>query len=151
MVIEIGGVHARRRSNRAGLRSRLTFRSLLQQFPPNRGLLVCDDSPQHRSQVPRGRPAPPWTSWPQAPESPTLRPTPAMACGMTPVPVITGVSEASNRRGHPIPVVGGLASQPLIISRVAQGTNERARPSFQREGRPSSFLDRRHPVNDGNG
>ena len=23
---------------------RLTFRSLLQQFPPNRGLLVCDDT-----------------------------------------------------------------------------------------------------------
>ena len=28
------------------------------------------------------------------------------------------MSEASNRRGHPIPVVGGLASQPLITSRV---------------------------------
>ncbi len=40
----IGGVNDRRRSNRAGFRSRLTFRSLLQQFPPIRGLLVCDDT-----------------------------------------------------------------------------------------------------------
>ena len=35
-----------------------------------------------------------------------------------PCSAITGVSEASNRRGHPIPVVGGLASQPLVTSRV---------------------------------
>ena len=42
--IEIGGVNDRRWSNRAGFRSRLTFRSLLQQFPPNRGQLVCDDT-----------------------------------------------------------------------------------------------------------
>merc|ERR1711934_905271 len=34
----------RRRSNPAGFRSRLTFRSLLQQSPPIRGLLVCDDT-----------------------------------------------------------------------------------------------------------
>ena len=41
---EIGGVNDRRRSNPAVFRSRLTFRSLLQQFPPIRGLLVCDDT-----------------------------------------------------------------------------------------------------------
>ena len=41
-----------------------------------------------------------------------------MACGMAPVSVMTGVSEASNRRGHSIPVVGGLASQPLISTFV---------------------------------
>ena len=48
------------------------------------------------------------------------------------------VSEARNKRGQPIPVVGGRVSQPLIQSKVEQCTNERARPSFQREGRPSS-------------
>ena len=32
VCIEIGGVHARRRSNRADVRSKLTFRPLLQQF-----------------------------------------------------------------------------------------------------------------------
>ena len=75
---EIGGVNDRRRSNRAGFRSCLTFRSLLQQFPPIRGLLVCDDTDV--SQISRFLSAPfvgapqetshtPWTSWPQAPES----------------------------------------------------------------------------------
>ena len=34
-----------------------------------------------------------------------------------PCSAITGVSEASNRRGHPIPVVDGLASHPPIASR----------------------------------
>merc|ERR1711939_836976 len=31
-----------------------------------------------------------WTSWPQGPESPTLRPTPATAYGMAPVPSSQG-------------------------------------------------------------
>ena len=75
---EIGGVNERRRSNRAVFRSRLTFRSLLQSFPPICGLLVCDDTAVR--QISRLFYTPfvgaqqetshtPWTSWPQEPES----------------------------------------------------------------------------------
>ena len=46
---------------------------------------------------------------------------------------MTGVSEASNRRGHPIPVLGGLASQ-LLISTFALLT--RCSPTWVKERGP---------------
>ena len=41
---EIGGANDGRHSTGAKLRSSLTFWPLLQQFPPNRWLFVCDDT-----------------------------------------------------------------------------------------------------------
>ena len=58
----------------------------------------------------------PWTQWPQVPPRQTLRPSPEMALRLDLCPSGESkgqlVSEARNKRGHPIPVVSGLASQP---------------------------------------
>ena len=134
---EIGGVNDRRRSNPAGFRSRLTFRSLLQQFPPIRGLLVCDDTAVRQNSrlssapfvgAPQETSHTPWTSWPQEPESPTLRLSPVMASGMAPVPSWQRRRKRATTRVHSHAPTGGLSSQPLITSRVKPCTNERDRP-----------------------
>ena len=52
--------------------------------------------------------------WPQELERPDTSPDASNGIRHGPCSVITGVSEASHMRGHPIPVVGGLASHPLI-------------------------------------
>ncbi len=52
--------------------------------------------------------------WPQTLEEPDTSPLASNGMRQGPCLGKAGVSEASNRRGHPIPVVGGLASQLLI-------------------------------------
>ena len=129
---EIGGVNDRRRSNRAGFRSRLTFRSLLQQFPPIRGLLVCDDTVVR--QISRFSSAPfvgapqetshtPWTSWPQEPESRhfALRQTWQVAWPPKAGQISGGVGSEQYREVTPIPALMGwpLSQQnPVFPSRV---------------------------------
>ena len=56
--------------------------------------------------------------WPQELERPDTSPDASNGIRHGPCSATSGVSEASHKRGHPIPVVGGLASQPLITSRV---------------------------------
>ena len=129
---EIGGVNDRRRSNRAGFRSRLTFRSLLQQFLPIRGLLVCDDTVVR--QISRFSSAPfvgapqetshtPWTSWPQEPESRhfALRQTWQVAWPPKAGQISGGVGSEQYREVTPIPaLMGWPLSQrnPVYPSRV---------------------------------
>ena len=129
---EIGGVNDRRRSNPAGFRSRLTFRSLLQQFPPIRGLLVCDDTAV--SQISRLSSAPfvgapqetshtPWTSWPQEPESRhfALRQKWQVAWPPKAGQISGGVGSEQYREVTPIPALMGwpLSQQnPLTPSRI---------------------------------
>ena len=55
------------------------------------------------------------------------------------------VSEARNKRGHLIPVVGGLASQHPTTSRVQPCTNERTRPSLP-AGRAAFHFESRSTV-----
>ena len=74
MDIEIGGVHDRRRSNPAAVRSSLTLYPLLQQFPPIReavplvgtqGSAIPIDTPPHRHRCPGDTQPHTWTQWPQ--------------------------------------------------------------------------------------
>ena len=83
--------------------------------------------------------------WPQELEKPDTSALRQLWHTAWPLSLITGVSEASNTGGHPIHVVDGLTSSLLTESKVARCTNERVRPSFHREGRPS-FLRRKRKL-----
>ncbi len=78
--------------------------------------------------------------WPQELERPDTSPDARNGIRHGPCSVITGVSEASNRRGHPIPVVGGLASQPLITSRVKDAQASELGRLFHMGGAAFLFL-----------
>ena len=52
--------------------------------------------------------------WPQVLEKPDTSHHARNGMRHGPFTCVIGVSEANNRRGHPIPVVGGLASHPQI-------------------------------------
>ena len=68
--------------------------------------------------------------WPQELERPDTSPDASNGIRHGPCSATSGVSEASHKRGHPIPVIGGLVSQPLTTSRVYACKSERARPSL---------------------
>ena len=77
--------------------------------------------------------------WPQELERPDTSPYVSNGIRHGPCSVITGVSEANNRRGHPIPVVGGLVSQPLITSRVKDAQASELGRLFHLGGAASLF------------
>ena len=107
--IEIGGVHERRRSNRADPRSRLTFWPLLQQSQKYPGLVVWLGTHQIRHAIRRS----------------TC--TVSGALGENdPTPRANGPRAPLARSFDPLS--SAVMGEPCI--------NERARPSLHREGRP---------------
>ena len=59
---------------------------------------------------------------------------------MAPVSFMAGVSEASHKRVHSIPVVGGLDSQPMIVSRVTNAQASELGRLFHLGGAASLLL-----------
>jgi len=64
-----------------------------------------------------------------------------MACGMASVSVMAGVSEASHKRAHPIPVVSGLDSQTLITQGFKNAQASELGRLFHRGGAASLFME----------
>jgi hypothetical protein len=76
--------------------------------------------------------------WPQELERPDTSPDASNGIRHGPCSATSGVSEASHKRGHPIRVVDGLASQPLISTFALQAG---CSPTWVKERGPEQSRD----------